>query len=748
MTYQEETASVAADAVQGRDVMLLLPEDSAPEECPRQAEPMLAAALAYAARGWAVFPLHTIVDGRCSCGTVDCSDAGKHPRVRRGLKEATRDRAKIEAWFGPGAPAANVGLATGAVSGVTVLDVDIGEGKRGAETWAELVKEQGEPETLTARTGSGGMHLFFRYNSALKTASNVLGPGVDCRNDGGYIVAPPSLHRSGGVYAWEHEAPLADLPAHLTKKKEARSKKERAAPHYTLPQVAAMLAVVPADDRDLWRAVGIILGRTFNRSDEAWDVYNEWSATWDGKPGRNHDETMRQAFYEISQQETEQELSLGTIIKLAREHGWGGRGGDNMALLQGDANATSVWEALVLEPNGRFVANTIANAALLLHSQLSRHGALLWWDTFSRRVLLKRVGGAAEEVEDAHVLDWAARLQMDEQTHRLKLETMQQAVNLIAHQNENDSVRQVLDGFVWDGVPRLDQLLPLGFGTAADEYTAAAGANLLVAATARQYRPGAKVDTMPVFEGGQGILKSTALRALFGDPWFSDSLQHFDNEHFARQLRGKVCFEVADLSQIHKADVERVKQLLTTQIDRYRDPYARREIEVPRRCVFVGTTNEDAGYLKDQTGNRRFIPVRCGTINLPWLTEHREQLWAEAVALFRAGREWWQYPKEQTEREQEERREQHGIEEKVLDWSADEKNALITHVRALDVGERVLDLKVAQLHTGVNKQIAGALRRAGWVALGQTTVGKAPGRWYRRAQWNYGDKICPAHETF
>lgn len=90
-------------------------------------------ALQYLARGWAVFPLHTVNEaGECSCGKLDCPDAGKHPRTGRGHKNASRDEAQINEWFGWGAPPSNIGIATGAISGITVIDVDVHKG--GAET--------------------------------------------------------------------------------------------------------------------------------------------------------------------------------------------------------------------------------------------------------------------------------------------------------------------------------------------------------------------------------------------------------------------------------------------------------------------------------------------------------------------------------------------------------------------------------------------------------------------------------------
>lgn len=291
------------------------------------------AAKQYASRGWFVFPLYSINDqGQCCCGVLNCLDSGKHPRVARGLKVASTDPEKIDEWFGPDAPMSNIGLATGEISGLTVIDIDIGPGKQGSESWAEAIEGHGESVTLMAKTGSGGAHVFFRYNSSLKTASNVLGPGVDCRNDGGYVVAAPSRHKSGGVYSWVDEnEKLANLPAHLARRKDGRGRKKRDSMYqgkYTLKQVVGMLEFVQSDDRDMWRHVGVILGREFNRSDEAWEAYNNWSNQFTGKKGRNHEEIMREAFHETSQQTSEKQLTIGTVVRAAVEGGWAPQTGE------------------------------------------------------------------------------------------------------------------------------------------------------------------------------------------------------------------------------------------------------------------------------------------------------------------------------------------------------------------------------------------------------------------------------------
>lgn len=183
-------------------------------------------ALGYAHRGWRVFPLHGIANGACTCGRDECSSPGKHPRVRRGLYEGTTKADQIESWWRRW-PHANVGIATGPDSGLVVIDVDPPQGERSLERLTRLDREL--PSTLTARTGSGGLHLYFRHpDRALPNTTGRLPgldeplPGIDVRAEGGYVVAPPSLHISSGKYVWKHpNAEIADLPEWIVEPKRA-----------------------------------------------------------------------------------------------------------------------------------------------------------------------------------------------------------------------------------------------------------------------------------------------------------------------------------------------------------------------------------------------------------------------------------------------------------------------------------------------------------------------------------------------
>lgn len=178
---------------------------------------MLDTALAYARRGWAVFPLHAVHEGRCTCGNAACGSPGKHPRTEHGFKDATTNETTIRQWWTEH-PSANIGIATGKPSGLLVVDVDPRHG--GDEALHELEAQQGPlPDTVESQTGGGGRHILLSYPGyVVKSGTNALGPGLDVKSGGGYIVAPPSVHPSGRRYEWEasshpDEVEIAEAPA-------------------------------------------------------------------------------------------------------------------------------------------------------------------------------------------------------------------------------------------------------------------------------------------------------------------------------------------------------------------------------------------------------------------------------------------------------------------------------------------------------------------------------------------------------
>jgi predicted P-loop ATPase len=223
---------------------------------------------------------------------------------------------------------------------------------------------------------------------------------------------------------------------------------------------------------------------------------------------------------------------------------------------------------------------------------------------------------------------------------KLGKDTVHQAVDARAHERTYHPVRDYLSGLEWDGQQRAHKLFSAYFGADPSPYTGAVSEMFLVALAARIFQPGCKADYMPVIEGDQGLEKSKAIRILGGE-WFSDSLPDVTSgKDVCIHLQGKWPIEIAEMSAMTKAETSALKAFITRQEERFRPPYGRKEVIQPRQCLFIGTTNA-ATYLKDPTGARRFWPIKAGRPDIGALIRDRDQLFAEAVHLYRAGHRWW-----------------------------------------------------------------------------------------------------------
>jgi putative DNA primase/helicase len=201
-------------------------------------------------------------------------------------------------------------------------------------------------------------------------------------------------------------------------------------------------------------------------------------------------------------------------------------------------------------------------------------------------------------------------------------------------------VQDYLRSLKWDATQRLPSWLSRYFGAEPSEYLSQVGVAWMISAVARGMKPGCKADYMLVLEGKQGAKKSSALSLLFGDEWFTDSQIPIGSDEAYKKLQGKWCIEVAELDAFRGKASTQIKGFITSTKDTYRPSYGRVDQDFPRTCVFVGTTNERE-YLVDRTGNRRFWPVKVGEIDRPAIQSDRDQLWAEAVARYDSGEQWW-----------------------------------------------------------------------------------------------------------
>lgn len=285
-----------------------------------------------------------------------------------------------------------------------------------------------------------------------------------------------------------------------------------------------------------------------------------------------------------------------------------------------------------------------ANVITALSNDEAFAGAMVF-DEFRQEVLVMRplpwdeqppnLPRAWTDADDVRCAEWMQRREIN-----VSPITVSRGVGAVAREIRIHPVRDYLTSLRWDGVPRLERWVIVYLGAEDTQLNRAIGSRWMISGVARIMQPGCKVDHMLILEGPQGGKKSSAIKTLAGTEWFTDELAEIGSKDAAQQMRGIWVVEFAELDAISRAEVSRIKAFLSRTTNRYRPPYERYIVTVPRQCIFAGSVNPET-YLRDETGNRRFWPIRCGTIDLDALTRDRDQLWAEAVLRYREGAIWW-----------------------------------------------------------------------------------------------------------
>ncbi len=343
--------------------------------------------------------------------------------------------------------------------------------------------------------------------------------------------------------------------------------------------------------------------------------------------------------------------------------------------------------------------------------------------------------------EDAsHVGAWYE----DQLGVEFKNATIHRALIAVATLSPFDRVREYLKraGAAWDGQERLERWLPELLGADDTPLVQGIGAKWLISAVARTMQPGCKADYVLVLEGAQGIGKSTALAELCPDSeYFTDAMPELRSNKDVGELvsSGVWICEIAELDAIAKSESSSVKAFLTRRDDSFRPAYGRYFRRHPRRVVFCATTN-DAQYLRDATGNRRYWPVLARKVDLVGLRAWRDQLWGEAVRRFQSGEAWHLSSELEAEvaEEQESRRE-------VDPWEVPIGGYLETYrelaVRTIASGRRArfeqlpgqclekLDISVSKTTRRESRRICAVLRALGWERIQRRDGADGRRRW-------------------
>lgn len=609
-------------------------------------------AMEYASRGYSILPL----------------GKDKRPLLAswKQYQQTAADDVQIEKWWDTW-PEANVGIITGKISNLTVVDIDTSGDK--------TVPINKFPPTLTMGTPSGGYHLYYLYDAAIQQTANTFPqfPHVDIRNDGGYVVAPPSKaeytkegKKIKGTYKVLKQLNIAPFPTKLFVKQTTAQ-----------PSVTSLLKGFPdmagGDGRNvaLTKIIGKIL-RVTREVGVAWELALTANARFK-KP--LEEKEVEVIFNSIKAKENEKPLSGVEFI--TTEKGAIIANVENVYLtLEADANISS-----------KLRLNTFSGAIETNYNNDK-------WEPFQRndvisiRSYLMRTYPHFTKIGHTEVEDAMVRL---------------------AHHNKVSPPATWLESLVWDKQARLDTWLTQTYGVPSDAYHTAVGANWLKGLVKRLIIPGCKFDYVLVLEGKQGIRKSTSLAVLGGD-WHVETVFAPDNKDFFMLFAGNAIVEFSEGETLSRTDAKKLKAVITMQHDKYRPPYERSAKDFPRQCVFAMTTNQEQ-YLKDETGNRRWLPISIEQlVNIDWLKENREQLFAEAYYRVIVKSETvYEFPEEETLYQQSLRQTNDPREEVIANWYY---NVLDDKRRAKGITTRMAYIEAIQGLDQISSTFAKQLDRS------------------------------------
>lgn len=597
-------------------------------------------ALALAAAGHRVVLTHSVLaSGACTCGRGNCPEntRGKHPIAKAWQRSATDDEQAIRDQFAALKFTPNVGVVLGPQPDekyVVALDVD------SADRLAELEAQHGPlPATRTGRSPRGERRFYSVVGdvSELKNITALGGkdkPGVDVKCSGGQVVVA-GVNARGVYVAPDLSVPIAELPATWTQAILPAPKPPAKYSNYDPTDKRAR------NNAEKWLR-SAILGEAMQVSRATEGTRNTVLHTsacrlFPCVIGVNG--SMLEARSELAAAaratgipDVEIQKTLDSAEKFTEANGNRRTPPERpkLRIVRDDEAVPEPESDLVME-DGK-PAKIAENVARML---LKYPGGGPKLDEFADRVTWPS-GKAIKDTDAGIVQGW-----LYDQTPcvRASLDVTWAGMLLAAERAKFHPVRHWLAKLQWDGVKRLDRLFPDYFGTMDDEYNRKVGAQFLIGMVARVMRPGCQLDTMPVFEGDQGSLKSSALRVLGGE-WFVDSPLDPGHKDAMENLQGTWLQELGELEKLTRGDMAKLKAFVTQREDRYRPSYGRATVTRPRQSCFAATTNAKQ-YFTDETGGRRFRPVQCGTIALQKLTDDREQLWAEAYVRMMAGEPWW-----------------------------------------------------------------------------------------------------------
>ena len=569
---------------------------------------MLDYALEYARIGMAVFPVNSL----------------KKPYIPNGFLKATTDEAQIETWWHKW-PEANIGIATGKLSnGICVIDLDLDEekGKNGIKTLREWEALHGTfPPSWLAITGRGGWHYYFRADEEVKCRINML-PGIDIRGDGGYVVAPPSIHSNGNQYRWSKNLSPYEIPIKLMDdniKYLLHHQDTALKPVYVAPDK------IPEGERN-----GMIFKFACMMQAKGASDQTVFAATMSENETKCNPPLSEKEVYAIVKSALKYEKGKPIYAK------------NDMTAIQGQREPV-----FDLDDKGR-IKKTWDNMREAIEYDLELYDHIKFNVLTNNLFVFGELPWEKKETyrpwknsDDANLKSY-----LEKRYGFTNTEKLMDALLIVGELHKFNPVIDELEKIhkekgACKGAIR--KLLPEYMGAEDSDYNYEVMKVYMLGAISRAYYPGCKFDYSLILYGPQGFGKSEFLRHLaICSEWFNDNFNTFEGDKAIEKISGMWIIEMAELKALKSSkDSETFKAFLTSRVDTYRAPYSRRSEQRPRMCVFAGTTNNKNVFV-DKTGNRRFLPVEAKkgneTKNLfgdqDAVMEDFKNAWSEAMDIF------------------------------------------------------------------------------------------------------------------
>lgn len=500
-------------------------------------------------------------------------------------------------------------------------------------------------------TGSGGRHWYMRRTPGVTVRNGIpgLSKAIEFKSYGRQVVSAGSKHPNGNTYVWAPGTPHLSLapmaPAALIDaiKKPPILEGQSAPPgDISVADLRECLAQIPADSyqkqHDEWLQLMMAVHSGTNGSAEGREAFVEWCVS---DPAYADDADDIRYRWESFEANVGGGITVATLYKHLIDAGGKpprAKAIDQFANVEihleegeGDTDYAPLFDCNdsgVPKGTGRNAMEAVKAFGLRPERDVFRNMTVMRGDLG----IVRKVYPRAKEVMGDRLVYAIWRLAIEKWRLEVQPGKINDAIEALANEREFNSIEEYLESLEWDGVSRVDTWLTKYAQAAETPYTNAVGRMMLLGCVGRACAPGIKFDNMVVLEGPQGCGKSTLLRIL-GKNWTLESLPGAKDADVIAAMQGRWIVEMAELDTMRRSDVSSLKAFLARTEDRARLAYMRHPEDFPRRCVFVGTTN-DSDYLRDRTGNRRFFPVEVNKIDLDGLMRDRDQLWAEAYFLW------------------------------------------------------------------------------------------------------------------